>query len=233
MDTTSLHQKSRRLQVEVKSIFLYHEDCAKLYTEYNQEWYQDYTFLKKACGYVEGEKCLDLAGNVDQKHEWVSSKNENTTYGHVNSETGTPDAGFSRHDIPPWVKRLYKNIVLLTHPDRLRNSLHRLRFEKLFRQSAEAFEAGRYEDLISIALGLGVTIELNDAQLVPILARILQSTKGELKKIENSIAWLWCENCEDSEVRYSLFLRAIAVEGLSPPDAARFKELLTVRETQK
>ncbi|MDA9280008.1 hypothetical protein N9P74_00445 [bacterium] len=91
-------------------------------------------------------------------------------------------------------KKIYREIVKLTHPDKTKSEW----LVDLYIKSKEAYEEYNLFDLylISIKLDINVTLELED---ISTLSKLIDRKKEKLESIENSWLWLWANSKTEEE----------------------------------
>lgn len=92
------------------------------------------------------------------------------------------------------VKKIYREIVKLTHPDRTNSD----ELVDTYRRATVAAENYNILDLFKICVELGIPIEL-DMEDVDVLNFLIQTKKDDIKKIESSFIWLWINAKSDEE----------------------------------
>ena len=150
----------------------------------------------------------------------VHSKNVSPhMHSDFSSSIESPDeAGDGEKDAKPSpeLKKLYRQIVLQTHPDKLQHmddvsSADRDERRELYQQACEAFKLRKIDDLIEMALYLGIDVEM------PLPAKI-KMIQGQIKNAEESIneigkmaLWKWGNSFGDNSARAKI-LGAVCVE---------------------
>ena len=94
---------------------------------------------------------------------------------------------------PEQMKKLYKDIALETHPDRLIYCSSRVVEKKteLFNRARLAMEEGDYYGLQQIADELGIENENVDEESISYLNDSIKSRKKQIEDIEVTVAWTW------------------------------------------
>jgi hypothetical protein len=96
------------------------------------------------------------------------------------------------------VKKIYREIVKLTHPDRV-NSEEMI---EVYHKATIAADNYNILELFQICVDLKINIEL-DMEDVDVLNFLIQKKKEEIKKIETSFIWLWI-NAKTDEEKYKV-----------------------------
>ena len=111
----------------------------------------------------------------------------------------------------PWIKKLYRKIMLKTHPDILSADLSeadRLHFENLSRKAAEAYHNENEISIIKIGVELEIYGDLDfDVQKSMILEEY-NKVQESILKLQQSISWKWGFGCRDLQDKIR-FLKAV------------------------
>jgi hypothetical protein len=84
------------------------------------------------------------------------------------------------------IKKIYRNIVKVTHPDRVDSD----ELKELYVEATEAYEAYNIFELCFISKKLNIKVKLS-LEETKTLNELINSKKDEIKKIESSFIWLW------------------------------------------
>ena len=96
------------------------------------------------------------------------------------------------------VKKIYREIVKLTHPDRVNSE----ELIEVYHKATIASDNYNILELFQICVDLKIPIEL-DMEDVDVLNFLIQKKKEEIKKIETSFIWLWI-NAKTDEEKYKV-----------------------------
>jgi hypothetical protein len=88
------------------------------------------------------------------------------------------------------LKKMYREIVKLTHPDKVGNSM--LEF---YLRAKSAYELNNFVDLLMVAHSLNITVELSDLDINAIRLAI-EEKKKKLESLESSFLWLWAHELD-------------------------------------
>ena len=86
----------------------------------------------------------------------------------------------------PKVKKLYREIVKLTHPDKVKVK----KLNDLYLKATEYYESDDITGLYTICTELGIEYELDESDNESILLKI-KSLKGKIGFIESTFTWKW------------------------------------------
>jgi hypothetical protein len=194
----------------------YHETCSELLLDYEVEWNKDFAYFK-------GE--LDLAPK--------ETESDSTQNFEILKATDIPPPQEKIEDeinesveAPEWARKLYKKIVVATHPDKVAGDSMEAILVKKFLRAGEAYKAGKFGELVSIALELNLDAELSDESLVTTLEKRRLNLRDEITFIESSIAWVWCEHFGDIDMKSRLLASRLP----QPMNIDELKSMILERE---
>ena len=90
------------------------------------------------------------------------------------------------------IKKVYRDIVILTHPDKVEDQELNL----LYIEAKEAYEILDFIELCFIAKGLKIHIKLK-LEETKLLTALIESKKNDLKLMEGSFIWIWANADDD------------------------------------
>lgn len=102
------------------------------------------------------------------------------------------------------VKKIYREIVKITHPDKINSDM----YLDVYVKATKAADEYNIFDLFTICVELNIEIEL-DFEDIDVLNFLIQSKKNEIKKIESSFIWLWinAQNEEEKDKVVNMFVQ--------------------------
>jgi len=102
------------------------------------------------------------------------------------------------------VRKIYREIVKLTHPDKINSD----KYLDVYVKATKAADEYNIFDLFTICVELNIEIEL-DFEDIDVLNFLIQSKKNEIKKIESSFIWLWinAQNEEEKDGVVNMFVQ--------------------------
>jgi hypothetical protein len=111
---------------------------------------------------------------------------EDRTEGDPTSQPDLP----TREDpeIPDEIKALWKKIAVATHPDKTGGDPEK---SELYRRAASAMADGSIDEIVAVAVELGMDLPEASTAAVTRLERVAGDLEGRLKNIENSVLWQW------------------------------------------
>ena len=95
---------------------------------------------------------------------------------------------------PAWAKKIYKNIVLVTHPDKtlfIPVESVRSKFTNYYQTAVESYSNEEYENLLFIANDLGINIE--DESAYNKIEPKLKSIQKEIENMKKTNAYQWAK----------------------------------------
>ena len=96
---------------------------------------------------------------------------------------------------PSWAKKLYKQIAIHTHPDKLQGMQltedEKLERENIFKNATESLKNSSYEDLIYNAHKLNLDIGVEDEEYLKILESSIENLTKDIESEKNKAAWTW------------------------------------------
>lgn len=117
----------------------------------------------------------------------------------------TQSASKAKSDIKPWVKKVYRQIVMVTHPDKTSGIQSRHLKDQLttqYRITQNAYNNELYSDLIMVAFDLNIPVptQVVDEEVTP-NSNKKKKRVGDIKKL---LGWKWFhvpESQRDSELK--------------------------------
>ena len=108
------------------------------------------------------------------------------------------DVGF----IPSNAKKIYKNIAMLTHPDKLKDKSEseRKRLKKMFLKSSQSIESGGIYDLLDTAIYLDLDVGVLGADELFNLYREAELVEKEIAFHKNTYEWKWYNSNKSDSV---------------------------------
>lgn len=96
------------------------------------------------------------------------------------------------------MKRLYRQIVKLTHPDKTMHKNNRKELSELYIRSKKAMASMDVYELLTICDRLDIEYRI-DINQKDILEENLDKKKSQLKSLESSFIWLWISAKTDAD----------------------------------
>lgn len=92
------------------------------------------------------------------------------------------------------LKKIYKEIVKKTHPDKINSEV----YLDMYIKSKKAYEENNIIDLYSICIDLKIDFDYDDNDIKS-MVEIINDKKDKLKNLELSYLWLWVHSNDESE----------------------------------
>ncbi len=192
-------RKIRLIQSEVKMLQSYYDECLSLLKEYESEYSRDISYFKAE---ISGEKpvpetsksseAIPVDAGLYEKDEagWKKGSGEDSEVAEKNDPSK-----------PAWAKRLYKQIAIATHPDKVAgHSLEQLLVSK-FLKAGKAYEEGEFEELVTMALELNIDVGVDDDVMLVMLEKQRATLKDKITQTESTLAWIWGEAHGDVDLK--------------------------------
>ena len=103
-------------------------------------------------------------------------------------EPAAVDSAPKGEPLPEDIKKLWKTIASMTHPDRTKNDPHKT---KLYLEASKAVEDGAVDEILRIAVELNIDIPEASEGAVLKLESIAKDLQKQLVETENSVLWQW------------------------------------------
>lgn len=105
----------------------------------------------------------------------------------------------------PWMKKLYKQIAMKTHPDRIAHQdlspYERAEYKRLFDTAKQAIQNSHGGELVYAAEVLGIDPDISPSMRISLLAARGEKIKTKIIQIYKKPSWVWGESYHKPEVR--------------------------------
>jgi len=195
----------------------YYDESSELLREYEQEWIRDLAYFHQV---------------FSETPIAESEQQDTTAYPLSNFLQDAPDISAvpiageesSKKMHPEWAKKLFRKIAKITHPDRAAPE-DEGKLSKLFRRASDAFNEEDHEELLSLALDLGVPFDINAPELKSLLEKRIEDLKRKITKLEEEIPWVWGEGFGLIEIRAKLLGLVLSNTGVKVPHDDLIEEI--------
>lgn len=96
-------------------------------------------------------------------------------------------------NIPSELKKLYRSIAQLTHPDKVQDE----RLNEIFRQTAEAYNEENWMLLVEFAAELHIDIEYLSDETCEIIEESISQNQNKITGIKNTFSYIWSKQKDD------------------------------------
>ena len=144
----------------------------------------------------------DIDPNIEvDDHTNTQSQNDSES-SHKDEEGNPPALEIDKVIIDPEVKKLFKKISLLIHPDKLigmEDGYERNNKEQLYLKAIKAKDENDLVILADIAIQLGLTPPEISKEKLKMAENKINDIKKELKHIESTFVWQWFFCSDDTQ----------------------------------
>jgi hypothetical protein len=98
-----------------------------------------------------------------------------------------------KDDKNPLIKKIYRDIVKITHPDKTKSLTkpERKQREDLYKESTRHYKTNNIAELLYCANELGIYFELTDKKLLNNFKKSLKTLKEQSNFLEQTFTWKW------------------------------------------
>lgn len=139
---------------------------------------------------------MHFEGKINIDIEEGSHKTYNSV-GKLNIQEPTIDK-----EMPKWAKKIEREIVKKTHPDKLLGKEEKEIKEKteIFVKAKEKVKENNYIDLLPIALSLGIDLSNFGKEFDSSIEKRISDINKKIIEIKSSIGWQWQDFTEDQKI---------------------------------
>lgn len=132
---------------------------------------------------------------------------------------------------PPWMKKLYKQIAMKTHPDKISHldisPYEKAEYQRLFDTAKQAVQDSNGADLVYAAEVLDIEPDISSTLRISLLASRGENLKAQIHKIYKAPSWLWCESHNQPDIRKKILLGFCRVYSIKIPEPEFLDKFLT------
>lgn len=129
-----------------------------------------------------------------KRQQEVDKELEETPEGEIPFDLPDEDVPSSNSpNAPDEIKRLYRSIAQLTHPDKIKDE----HLNDIFKQAAEAIEDENWMLLVELAGELRIDIEFLSDETCEIIEQSIQRNEQQIAGIKNSFSYIWSKQKDD------------------------------------
>lgn len=147
-----------------------------------------------------------LIGQVETKQD--QAKVINKVDDVIEEETGEQEEVASAEVSagPGEMKKLWKKIAAVAHPDKTKNNPEKT---ALYKKAAAAWKSKSYDELCKVAIELGIEPPDASEESIAVLTGVSTDLEKKLKDSETSILWLWGNTSPEKRLSIiDLYLRS-------------------------
>jgi len=197
----------RKAKAELSMLTSYLFECEEALKEYSLEWNRDINFI-----------ISELSGEKKEDDVSISEVNTSNNFQNSNFRQETQEEREEpniKSNAPKWVKKAFRKIALKTHPDKLQDHENAEEMEELYSKANSAISEENYDLLIEICNTLGIENDIDPETELKYNVKRQDSIRDDLKKITESLPWIWCEAYEDLSLRKKVLASVLPHYGIS------------------
>lgn len=215
-DITAIDKaRIKRLRLKLRHLSEELEQAQGLASDYESQFQGVISKLQVSLGLKEPEKnqeekkeanrSPDVANPQDSsgqnsQQEPPKQKNETVQDDEIRREVENQSAS-----APSWMKKLYKQIAMKTHPDRIAHQdlspYEKAEYKRLFDIAKKAIQDQHGGELVYAAEVLEIEPDISPTMRISLLAARGEKIKTEIAQIYRKPSWVWCESYYKPEVR--------------------------------
>ncbi len=155
------------------------------------------------CDSIDQEISDNIKQNYPEQYKEFVKPNETTTESIIEEEDNDSQLKCQNKDI----KKLYRKIVELTHPDKAEDQ------EDIFREATRAYKEENLAMLLEIASELRIKIDELSDQSMKLVQENIQDLETKVEELKQSTAWAW-HNCKSPEEKDMLARMILSYKGI-------------------
>lgn len=179
----SVNQYKKKIGLLDNIILYYNEEILSE----NQEVIEDNVFDEK-------NKIDDDVLNIEENENSKETDTEETknTDDANDIDNNVEDVKKKEDLLPQDIKLLYRKIMMITHPDKIKNSLLLKEYDEYYKYAVEAKKNNNEQDIIYIAYKLNIKEVYDiDNEYFKKLKYNITKKNTDITRIENSPYWVW------------------------------------------
>ena len=141
-----------------------------------------------------------------------------------------------RPEVPPWAKKAYRQVVQLTHPDKVNmndelTDAQRERLSLLYMEATDAFKTGKWHELLEVVAELDIDVDADPKMMEEAFTSKIKELTDTISKVHGSIAWVWGNSFGDMDKRVNILGRCCQILNITSPPRPALEEI--VRELEE
>lgn len=146
------------------------------------------------------------------------------------------EADPQRPEAPPWAKKAYRQVVQLTHPDKVNmndelTDAQKERMSALYMEATDAFKTGKWHELLEVVAELDIDVEADPKMMEEAFTSKIKELTDTISKVQGSIAWVWGNSFGDMDKRINILGRCCQILNIDSPPRPALEEI--VRELEE
>ena len=146
------------------------------------------------------------------------------------------EADLQRPEAPPWAKKAYRQVVQLTHPDKVNmndelTDAQKERLSALYMEATDAFKTGKWHELLEVVAELDIDVEADPKMMEEAFTSKIKELTDTISKVHGSIAWVWGNSFGDMDKRVNILCRCCQIMNVEQPPRPALEEI--VRELEE
>ena len=112
------------------------------------------------------------------------------------------DESLKKNNTPPWAKRVFRKIAMITHPDKMPKDLDESMTKRLiamYQKAKDSIGQSKYADLIMIASDLDIDLQKIEIDNLSFFKNKEIDLQSKIKKIKSSVFWIWAHSTDDQK----------------------------------
>ena len=193
--------KIRKLVYRIKYLREDVAECRQIYEKAKIEFFNDAITKKKEMGADDDEISsasldaddLDSSSSVDEDLSLKEQDDNEAEDFEISDTTSTKNQ-------PRWAKQLFRDVAVITHPDKIPDSLNKKLREKLvslYTLATDAYQSGNFSGLVEAASELGIEMPSEGEELVQYLSSEIFELENKTEEIKSTTIWLWSQSNTD------------------------------------
>ena len=213
-------RKIRKLNLRLKHLAEEHEEAQFLKSEYEIEFHSMASQLRIALGLDSAPEeepetpPPDVSQNFDDQFKGQPPKQPPTEEERAKAsnrveEDVRKEVENTASAAPVWMKRVYKQIAMETHPDKVSHRVDLSIFEQaqrvgMFAKARKALVDQDGSTLLQLAEELDVNADVDVGMKIEMLNSKITSLQVEVRKIYRTPSWIWGESYGNPGIRLKL-----------------------------
>lgn len=111
-----------------------------------------------------------------------------------------------RREVDPKVKRLYREIAKMTHPDKVVDT----RMNNLYLEAGKSYKDEDVIGLFSVCEKIGIDYDVEESDLEQIRSKI-HNAKNRINLLESTATWVW-NSTDDDGIRRDVVVRYVGAQ---------------------